>query len=161
MFENLQIAVIEAKSRRFRNSSECLKTRCASNNRLIWTQKVPKEAQWLRLQVSIQAFSKIVPCTSTVVCQKFGQYIRMLWHGRFFLVESVTANLRHKNSYISWIKISQFSTNQNFSKNIDSKLSNEWSKISLLMIQLYSIAFKPWIPLAPWHWEKDFNFFPI
>ena len=37
---------IEGKCRRFRNSSECLKTHCGANNCNwpIWTQKVPKEA---------------------------------------------------------------------------------------------------------------------
>ena len=45
MLENRQIAVIEAKCRRLQNSSEeFLNTYCASNNRPIWTQKVPKEA---------------------------------------------------------------------------------------------------------------------
>ena len=38
------VDVFEGKSRRFRNSSECLKTHCAGNNWPIWTQKVPKEA---------------------------------------------------------------------------------------------------------------------
>ena len=41
MFENQQIDVIEGKCRRFRNSSECSKTRCATNNWPIMTQKVP------------------------------------------------------------------------------------------------------------------------
>ena len=44
MFENRQFSVVEGKCRRFRNSSECLKTHCAANNWPIWRQKVPKEA---------------------------------------------------------------------------------------------------------------------
>ena len=44
MFENRQIALIEGKCRRFRNSSDCLKTHCVANNWPIWTQNVPKEA---------------------------------------------------------------------------------------------------------------------
>ena len=44
MFENWRFPVFEGKCRRFRNSSDCLKTHCAANNWLIWTQKVPKEA---------------------------------------------------------------------------------------------------------------------
>ena len=44
MVENREIAVIEGKCRRFRNSSKCLKTHCAAHNWPIWTQKVPKEA---------------------------------------------------------------------------------------------------------------------
>ena len=44
LFGNLQIAAMEENCRRFRNSSECLNIRRASNNWPIWTQKVPKEA---------------------------------------------------------------------------------------------------------------------
>ena len=44
MFENRQLAVFEGKCRRFRNSSECLKTHCTSNNLPIGTKKVPKQA---------------------------------------------------------------------------------------------------------------------
>ena len=40
MFGNQQIAAIEGKCRRFRNSSECLKNHCAANNWQIWTQSV-------------------------------------------------------------------------------------------------------------------------
>ena len=42
--ENQQLAVFEGKCRRFRNSSDCLKTHCAANNWPICKQKVPKEA---------------------------------------------------------------------------------------------------------------------
>ena len=35
------------------------------------------------------SFSKIICCTWRVGCQKFGQYIHMLYPGRFILVESV------------------------------------------------------------------------
>ena len=59
MFENRQIAVIEGKCRRFRNSSECFKTRCAATDRPIVTQKVPKEAQECGLPTSIKIFGKI------------------------------------------------------------------------------------------------------
>ena len=44
MFENREIALIEGKCRRFRNSSECSNTYSAAKNWPIWTQKVPKEA---------------------------------------------------------------------------------------------------------------------
>ena len=37
MIENQQIALIEGKCPRFRNSSNCLKTNCAANNVPIWT----------------------------------------------------------------------------------------------------------------------------
>ena len=36
-----------------------------------------------------KSFSKIFCCTKAVGCQKFVQYIRLLCHGRFILVESV------------------------------------------------------------------------
>ena len=110
MLENRQIAVIEAKCRRFRNSSQCLKTRRASNNWPIWTQKVPKEAQRLGLQTSIRAFSKIFSR------KKFGQYIRMLPYSRsvawtqlgtyllFFFMKFRKANqaIKLKCVYILW-----------------------------------------------------------
>ena len=38
IFENLQIAVIEGKCPRFRNSSKCLKIHCSANNWPIWNQ---------------------------------------------------------------------------------------------------------------------------
>ena len=41
------------------------------------------------LQTSIRVFSKICSCILTVGCQSFAQYIRMLYPGRFILVESV------------------------------------------------------------------------
>ena len=45
MFEYRQFTIIEGKCRWFRNSSECLKAHCSSNNWPIWTHKVPKEAR--------------------------------------------------------------------------------------------------------------------
>ena len=44
MFENRQIAVIEAKCHRFRNSPDCLKTQRASNNGPNGTQKGAKRS---------------------------------------------------------------------------------------------------------------------
>ena len=89
MFENRQLAVFEGKCRRFRNSSECLKAHCDSNNWPIWMQKVPKEAYRCGLQTSLRVFSKIFCCIWTVGDQKFVQYIGMLWPGLFILNESV------------------------------------------------------------------------
>ena len=42
MFENRQLAVFEGKCRRFRNSSECLKTNRASNNLLYIDSQLSK-----------------------------------------------------------------------------------------------------------------------
>ena len=103
IFENRQLAVFEGKCRRFRNSSECLKTHCASNYWPIWTQTVPKEAYRCGLKTSIRVFQKIFCLTWAVGCRKFVQYIRMLYTGRFILVESVCwkQNLRNIKVLIS------------------------------------------------------------
>ena len=63
--------------------------RITSNNWPIWAQKVPKEAQKCGVPTSIRVSSKMFCCTWTVGCQKFVQYIRMLWPGRFILGKSV------------------------------------------------------------------------
>ena len=44
MFDNRQFAAIEGKSRRFRNSSKCLKTHCGLNNCPTLAKRVAKEA---------------------------------------------------------------------------------------------------------------------
>ena len=59
MFENRQIAVIEGKCRRFRNSSECLKTHFAANNWPIWTQrcqKKRKDVDYKLIYISLQKY---------------------------------------------------------------------------------------------------------
>ena len=76
MSENDKMAVFEGKCRRFRNSSECLKTHCASNNWPIWTQKGAKRSVKMWLPTSTRVFSKIFCCTWMVGCQKLAQYIR-------------------------------------------------------------------------------------
>ena len=58
MFKHWQIAGFEGNCRRFRNSSECLKTLCAANNRSIWTKNVPTVAQRRGLQTFIRFFFK-------------------------------------------------------------------------------------------------------
>ena len=85
MFQTRLIAVIEGICRRFRNSSECLKTHCAANNCPIWTQKSPKEALRVGLQTSTRDFPKICCCTRTAGGQKFVYYICMLYTGGFIL----------------------------------------------------------------------------
>ena len=91
MFENRQLAVFEGKCRRFRNSSECLKTHCGANDWPIWTQKVSKEAQRCELPTLKRFFSKIFWYTKwTVGRQKFVQYIHLLYPGQFILIESVS-----------------------------------------------------------------------
>ena len=52
---------------------------------------MPKEAQGCGLQPCIRVFSKIFSCICTIGCQKFVQYIHMLYPGRFILFESVGA----------------------------------------------------------------------
>ena len=63
MSENRQFTVMEVKCTRFRNSSECLKVHCDSNNWPIWMKKVPKEAWRCGLQiyrVSIKFWNTVV-----------------------------------------------------------------------------------------------------
>ena len=90
MFENRQIAAIEGKCLWFRNSSECLKTLCAANNWPIWTQNVSKETSKCELATSCRVLSKVFCFTWRIDCQKCVQYIRMLYPGRFILIESVS-----------------------------------------------------------------------
>ena len=88
MFENRQIAVIEAKCRQFRNSSEYLKTRHALNNWRIWTQKVQKEALRLGLQTSKRAFFK---------------NIFLCMNGHLLKIRSVHTYFMPRTVYFGWI----------------------------------------------------------
>ena len=71
MFENRQIAAIEEKCRRFRNSSDYQNTHCAANNWPILTQNVAKEAYRFWLQTSLKVFFKnILLCMNGYVWSK-------------------------------------------------------------------------------------------
>ena len=89
MIENRQLADFKGKCCRFRNSSECLKIHCGTNNWSIWTQKVPTEAKRCGLQTSgrvfFQKYSVVLVHEQSAVENSFS----MLYPGRFVLVESV------------------------------------------------------------------------
>ena len=78
------------KCRRFRDSSECSKTHCASNTWPIRTKKLSKEAWRCKLPIYMRVFSKIFWCKRIVGRQKFVQYIPMLYLGCFILVSTVS-----------------------------------------------------------------------
>ena len=80
MFENRQLAVLEGKFHRFRNSSECLKTHCAS----IIDQCGRKTFFRSFFQKYFVVHEQSPAESSFSTCLLF-----MLYPGRFILVESV------------------------------------------------------------------------
>ena len=105
VFDNRQIASIEGKCRRFRNSSGYSNTHSVANNRSIWTQKVPNEAKICGLHIFLRVLFKTILCTWTVGCQKIVQYIRMLWPGRFILIESVATKALLHIQYVNDLRL--------------------------------------------------------
>ena len=105
MFENRQLAVFVGKCRRFRNSSECLKTHCGSNSWPIWTQKVSKEAYRCAQQTFMRVFSKIFCCTWRVGCQKFSHYICTYVLHRMVYFEHYCISLR-KDEFEEFVQFS-------------------------------------------------------
>ena len=88
MFGNRQIAVIEGKCRRFRNSFECSNTYCAANNRPIWTQKVPK---------------KSVKMWTTIFYKTFFKNILLYMNGRLSKTRAVHTYVMPRTVYFDWI----------------------------------------------------------
>ena len=88
MFENRQIALIEGKCRRFRNCSEFLKAHCAVPRKiyLFGCKRCQKKRNDVDYKLLEKVFSKIFFRTRTAGCQKFVQYNRMLYPGRFILI---------------------------------------------------------------------------
>ena len=55
-------------------------------------KRCQKKRKDVDFKLLLRVLSKIFCCKWMVGCQKFSQYIRMLWPGRFILIESVFAH---------------------------------------------------------------------
>ena len=105
-------------------------------------------------------------CTWAVGCQKFVQNIRMLWSGRFILVESVSG--KNRQNIFDWDNI-RGSSQEGIHSNIYSfeKCSTKWNHFQAVF--LWSRVENPYLEIyrnamadtCPAFWEKTSSIIDI